>query len=247
MGIPFDPELFGIAINIHLVLECLAYFIGFRYYLYLRQKSKDPISSKNRLSILLGAILGGYLGSRLFGYLENPVLKFSSENLVHILNSKTIMGGLFGGLIGVETAKKIIGENQSSGDLYTLPILLGLFIGRIGCFLSGINEFTYGKVTDLWVGMDLGDGLYRHPISLYELLFLTTLFIILKRLKNKSLKFKNGALFKLFMVAYFGFRFIVEFLKPNVFYVFGLSSIQWLCIVCWLYYFRFIKSAFHAQ
>ena len=55
------------------------------------------------------------------------------------------MGGLFGGLLGVELAKKIIGEKQSSGDLFVFPIILGIFIGRIGCFLSGINEFTYGK------------------------------------------------------------------------------------------------------
>ena len=37
------------------------------------------------------------------------------------------MGGLFGGLIGVETSKKIINENQSSGDLFTFPIVVGIF------------------------------------------------------------------------------------------------------------------------
>jgi phosphatidylglycerol:prolipoprotein diacylglycerol transferase len=49
-------------------------------------------------------------------------------------------------------------------------------------------------------------------------------------------------LFKIFMLSYFGFRFCIEFLKPNVFYTIGLSSIQILCVICWLYYSKFIAS-----
>ena len=149
------------------------------------------------------------------------------------------MGGLFGGLLGVELVKSIIGEKQSSGDLFVFPIILGIFIGRIGCFLSGVNEFTYGKETTSIFGMDLGDGLMRHPTSLYELIFLIILFFVLKKIQKKVL-LKNGDLFKIFMLSYFGFRFFIEFLKPNVFYVFGLSSIQILCVICWLYYSKFI-------
>ena len=67
------------------------------------------------------------------------------------------MGGLFGGLLSVEFAKKRIGETQSSGDLFVLPIIIGIFIGRIGCFLSGINEFTYGIETASVFGINLGD------------------------------------------------------------------------------------------
>lgn len=239
MQIPFEPDIFGYTINIHLVLEYLAFFIAFRYYVILRRKSKDVINSNNRLSIILGAALGALVGSRLIGFLENPLVNFSQQNIIQLLNAKTIMGGLFGGLLGVELAKKIIGEKQSSGDLFVFPIIVGIFIGRVGCFFSGINEFTYGKVTASILGMDLGDGLLRHPTSLYELIFLVLLFFILKGVQNNS-TFKNGELFKLFMLIYFGFRFFIEFLKPNVFYVFGLSTIQLLCVICLLYYCKFI-------
>ncbi|WP_299332991.1 prolipoprotein diacylglyceryl transferase [uncultured Psychroserpens sp.] len=239
MSIPFQPELFGVTINIHLILEYLAFFIAFRYYVILRRKSDDPISSNNRLSIILGAALGALIGSRLIGLLENPLVDFSEANLIQLLNTKTIMGGLFGGLLGVELAKKIIGEESSSGDLFVLPIILGIFIGRVGCFLSGINEFTYGNATSSPFGMDLGDGLLRHPTSLYELIFLMLLFIVLQQLRKKA-HLKNGELFKIFMLLYFGFRFIIEFIKPNVFYIAGLSTIQLLCVICWLYYSPFI-------
>lgn len=232
MEIPFEPYIFGVSINIHLILEYLAFFLGFRYYIFLRKKQVDIISANNRLSIVLGAIIGALLGSRIMGILEHPIIDFSNSPLMEIYNLKTIMGGLFGGLIGVEVSKKIIGEKHSSGDLFTLPIILGIFIGRIGCFLSGMNEFTYGTETSFLTGMDLGDQKMRHPVALYELLFLAILFLILKQWKPK----KNGRIFVAFMLAYFGFRFLIEFLKPNTFLFLELSSTQWLCIVCWIYY-----------
>ena len=197
----------------------------------------------NRLSIILGAVIGALIGSRLVGFLENPLMEISKANFIQLLNTKTIMGGLFGGLLGVEMAKKIIGETQSSGDLFTFPIVLGIFIGRIGCFLYGINEFTYGKVTTFFMGMDLGDGLKRHPIALYELVFLIVLFLFLKRLQKQNI-FENGNLFQYFMILYFSFRFMIEFLKPNIFFILGLSSIQILCLICLFYYHKTILNLF---
>lgn len=244
MTLPFVPVFLGYQINIHLVLEYLAFFLGFRYYLFLRKKSTDSISGINRLSIILGAIIGAFLGSRIMGFLENPIVPNSLESIISIFNLKTIMGGLFGGLLGVEIAKKIIGEKQSSGDLFVFPILLGIFIGRIGCFLSGINEFTYGKETTFFTGMNLGDGLKRHPLALYELIFVSFLFLFLFLSKLKDKELKNGMLFQYFMIAYFAFRFGIEFLKPNLFFVFGLSSIQLLCLLCLIYYHKTILSLF---
>ena len=247
MSIPFEPVIWGIPLNVHLILEYLAFFIAFRYYVYLRKKVSDTITYNNRLSIILGAIIGGFLGSRLIGYFENPILLFTAENIVHILNSKSIMGGLFGGLIGVEITKKIIGEKQSSGDLFTFPIIIGIIIGRTGCFLSGINEFTYGKPTTLFTGINLGDNILRHPIALYEIVFLLLLFIFLQQYKSQITQ-HNGRLFKIFMLSYFAFRFVIEFLKPNVFFIFELSSIQWLCILCWIYYLRlYLKKTNYAR
>jgi phosphatidylglycerol---prolipoprotein diacylglyceryl transferase len=233
--IPFEPEIAGWTVNVHLILEYVSFFAAYRYYAYLRKRSSDPISSSNRLSIILGAAVGALLGSRIMGFLENPVIGSTGVSLLYFYNVKTIMGGLFGGLLGVEIMKWKIKEKQSSGDLFTLPVIVGIFIGRIGCFLSGTKEFTYGKTTAFITGIDLGDGLKRHPIVLYELVFLVMLFFVLKRLYNRK-TLENGLLFKLFMLSYFGFRFFIEFIKPNIFFLLGLSSIQWLCIICFVYY-----------
>ncbi len=245
--IPFEPTVAGHAINVHLILEYTAFFVAFRYYVYPRKRSSDKITSANRLSIILGAIFGALIGSRLMGYLEHPIAIDSAAILVKVLNTKTIMGGLFGGLLGVEFSKYLIGEKQRSGDLFTLPIILGIIIGRIGCFLSGINEFTYGSTTSFFLAMDLGDGLLRHPIALYEIIFLLALFWILT-LIFRSQQLPDGKVFQLFMILYFGFRFLIEFIKPNIFFIGSLSSIQWLCVVCWIYYHRSIYEFFkHAS
>jgi phosphatidylglycerol---prolipoprotein diacylglyceryl transferase len=247
VSIPFEPVVFGTKLNVHLLLEYAAFFIGFRYYLFLRKRSADPISSNNRLSIIIGAIFGALFFSRLMGFLENPPFHWE-QGWVAVLNNKTIMGGLFGGLLGVELVKKWIGEKRSSGDLFTLPIILGITIGRVGCFLAGTKEFTYGRETTFFMGMDLGDGLYRHPIALYEIFFLIGLFLMVKRLQDGAASFKDGIYFKGFMVSYFGFRFFIEFLKPNPFLVLGLSSIQILCLLCFLYYYRYILQGIaHAR
>lgn len=229
--------------GLHLFFEYLAFFVAFRYYVYLRKKSQDVISATNRLSIIIGAVFGALLLSRVVAFLEDPLFHYH-QGFMHLLNNKTIMGGLFGGLLGVELAKKFIGEKHSSGDLFTLPIILGIIIGRIGCFLSGTEEFTYGSVTNSFLGMNLGDGLQRHPIALYEIVFLIILFISIRQFQKKqNMHLKSGMLFKIFMISYFGFRFLIEFIKPNTFLVLGLSSIQYLCLLCFFYYAKTIQNA----
>lgn len=237
MEIPFIPHLFGQQVNVHLIFETLAYFLGFRYYLFLKKNYGDSVSQLHRLYAILGAVVGALIGSRLLGALENPQILLSA-NWLAVYKSKTIVGGLLGGLFGVELIKKAIGEKKSTGDLFVLPIMLGIFIGRIGCFLTGILEPTYGIETRFFMGMDLGDGLNRHPLALYELVFIGLLFPFFYTLRKRNAA-TEGSLFRMFMIAYFGFRFFIEFLKPNVFWLYGLSSIQWCCVLCFLYYYKY--------
>ena len=238
MEIPVVFEFLGNKASVHFIFETLAFFIAFRYYIFLKRKQKDTIDSINRLYIILGATIGALIGSRLLGALEDPKTLINLS-FIQIYKSKTIIGGLLGGLLVVELTKKILGEKQSSGDLFVFPLILGIFIGRIGCFLTGTIEPTYGIETNFFMGMDLGDGIKRHPTALYEMIFLIFLFFFLKKM-NQVYTFKNGSLFKLFMISYFLFRFLIEYIKPNTFFLFGFSSIQLSCVFCFLYYGRFI-------
>jgi prolipoprotein diacylglyceryltransferase len=223
-------------------METLGMFLGFRYFLYLRKQRGDKLPDSNRLWVIVGAIFGAVLGSRLLGALEDPAaLQHSEHPFMYIYQNKTIVGGLLGGLIGVESMKRVIGESHSSGDLFTYPLLLAMIIGRIGCFSMGVYEETYGVPTMLPWGMQLGDGLLRHPVCLYEIVFLLLLWWALSRI-SKRYELISGARFQLFMIAYLLFRFLLDFIKPGFRYAFGLGSIQLACLAGLLYYIRTIIS-----
>ena len=131
--------------------------------------------------------------------------------------------------------KKYIGEKKASGDLFVFPMILALIIGRIGCFSMGVYEETYGLPASLPWALDLGDGIPRHPVTLYEIIFLGLLWWVLLR-TQKNLPLENGALFKIFMISYLLFRFVLDFIKPHYSLPLGLSSIQLACLLGILYY-----------
>lgn len=224
---------------IHTVFEIAAFFFGFRYYLFLRKQKGDSIPELNRIWIIVGATAGALIGSRLVGAFEDPhLLKFDSlKNALVALNSKSIVGGLFGGILGVEIVKFFIGEKQRSGDLFVFPILLALIIGRIGCFLTALSDHTAGGATNLPWGIDYGDGIFRHPLPLYEIIFLSFLFFALRK-TERSGKLSSGSLFKIMMVFYFLYRLTNEFLKDDYIYSWGLTAIQTTCVAGLIYYYK---------
>jgi prolipoprotein diacylglyceryltransferase len=240
LNFPFTIQFGSTAIHLHAILETVAFFIGFRYFIYLRKQQGDNYSSSKRIYIIIAAVFGALIGSRLIGSLERPYELFRTDNLFwYIYNNKTVLGGFLGGLLGVELTKKIINEKKASGDLFVYPIILALIIGRIGCFSMGVYEETYGIATTLPWGMKLGDNIIRHPVSLYEIVFLLLLWVLLSK-AQKRFSFQEGALFKLFMIAYLLFRFFLDFIKPHYPVAFGLSTIQLTSLLGILYYLPYI-------
>jgi phosphatidylglycerol:prolipoprotein diacylglycerol transferase len=113
------------------------------------------------------------------------------------------------------------------------PLLLGIAIGRIGCFLSGLADQSYGVATRLPWGVDFGDGITRHPTQIYEIAFLAALAGALAAIGDRLSR--AGDRFKLFMLGYMTFRLAVDFIKPAS-RVGGLSVIQWACLAVIAYY-----------
>ena len=179
--------------------------------------------------------MGAAAGSRVLYWFEDPRLTMAHwSNPFFLLGGKTIVGALVGGLFAVEWAKKELGITRRTGDLFAVPLCVGIFIGRIGCFLSGLGDHTFGTATSLPWGVDFGDGVSRHPTQLYESLFAVVLGLFLWRRMHQ--RFREGDIFKLFMVCYFSFRFLCDFLKPDVRVFLGMSSIQWACTIMLFYY-----------
>lgn len=209
----------------HPVFESLGYFLGFRLFLWLRRRNPEPMPTINRYWAVAGAAAGGAIGSKLLYLLEDPAATLAQwHSLTYLMGGKTIVGGLLGGLIGVEVTKKFIGEGRSTGDLFTIPLAVGIGIGRIGCFLTGLSDNTYGIATSLPWGVNFGDGIYRHPTQLYEMTFLLLLAAWARW--RQRVPHRSGDLFRGFMIGYLAFRLAVEFIKPYPTPYFGLSATQ---------------------
>ena len=103
------------------------------------------------------------------------------------------------------------------------PLGLGHALGRVGCFLSGC---CYGTVCELPWAIH-SNGQYRHPVPLYEAVFLIALsFASHKLLKNKISPWNVVGVY---FISYATGRFILEFFRGDWLrgvYSWGLSFSQ---------------------
>ena len=220
---------------IHFVFESLAYSAGFWWYLRERRRSGDVINTHARWWVVAAAIGGAAIGSRLLFLLEDPAETAAHwRDVTFLLSGKTVVGAFAGGLVAVELVKRLIGVREPTGDLFAVPLALGIAIGRIGCFLSGLNDHTYGLATTLPWGVDFGDGVRRHPTQLYESLFALLLAVALSALARRP--HRQGDVFKMFLGSYMAFRLVIDGLKPGVALAFGLTAIQWTALAVIVFY-----------
>jgi phosphatidylglycerol---prolipoprotein diacylglyceryl transferase len=215
-------------IHPHFLFESLAYVIAFR--LLLWNMKSDTIRLAQRSSVIVGGMVGALLGAKGVVLLQHIDLLWEhwQQWLLLILQGKTVVGALLGGLLGVEWTKSRIGLTQSTGDAFVYPLLAGTAIGRIGCFLTGLSDHTYGIATTLPWGIDFGDGISRHPTQLYEIVFLVALALAIW-LRSRA-PYYSGELFQVYLASYLGFRFLIDFLKPDFHAFLGLSFVQLACL-----------------
>jgi prolipoprotein diacylglyceryltransferase len=227
---------------VHLFFEWLAIAVGVQLYRRQRAHGGQPgILQSGHYGVVIGCILGAAIGNKLVFWLEMPQLWAAHWQDVGVWPSgQSIVGGLLGGLIGVELSKKWAGIGESTGDNFVLPLVAGTAIGRIGCFLAGLRDGTFGNPTALPWGMDFGDGVVRHPTQLYDIVFVLLLGGLLLKLRP-HFEAKPGLLFKLYLSGYLLWRLVIDAIKPIPYdYAFGFSGIQWICLLALLCYLPFV-------
>jgi phosphatidylglycerol:prolipoprotein diacylglycerol transferase len=101
-------------------------------------------------------------------------------------------------------------------------------IGRWGCFVAGC---CYGTPTSLPWGIVFPavDNHPRHPTQIYEFLFHASMAGVLYALMRRGMF--PGQLIKIYILAYVGYRFLTEFIRPEVRLWSGLTGYQWACLV----------------
>jgi len=239
MTFPVYIHLFGYNIHPHLLFESLGYTLGFLVFRILRRRQGDPVPQSIRWSVIAAAAVGAVVGSKVLYWLEDPRMIVAHWRDFQVLwGGKTIVGGLLGGLIAVEWVKRSMQFTSRTGDLFAVPLCVGIAIGRIGCFLTGLGDDTYGSPTSLPWGVNFGDGIPRHPAQVYDIVFLLLLACALLIVMCRP--HVQGDVFKMFMVGYNGWRLAIDFIKPDPKF-WGLNSIQWVCLAVLLFYGRDIR------
>ena len=231
--------------QIHFVFEWLAVFCGVQTYRWLKRRKNQPkITDGESCYVVLCWIFGAGLGNKLVFALEMPFL-WQTQGWQTLAQGQSIVGGLIGGLIGVEITKKLRGIRYSTGDDFILPLIIGTIVGRIGCFLAGLNDGTYGLPTNVAWGINFGDGIARHPTQLYDMVIVSSLGFLLWQ-QRLFLTRVSGLSFKLYLSSYLLWRFGADgFLKPIPYaYWLGFSGIQWVCFIALLVYFPLVIRDF---
>lgn len=230
--IGLEPVLFtlhGIPVTSYAAFMTLGVVAAILYYACTERASvpRHPHS----WTILLSALFFGSLGAKLASVALNAP-EFRTFGLTEFLYSgRSILGGLIGGWIGVRLVKKRLGITTRHGNAIAPAVALGIAIGRLGCFLASC---CYGRPTTVPWAIDFGDGQLRHPTQLYESLFALALFVWLAH-ENRQHP-PPGRLFRQFVVAYCGFRFLIEFLRVEPRCCLGLTAFQVLSLslIAWV-------------
>lgn len=204
--------------------------------------------------IIFRAAIGGILGAKIYYLIENIPTGQAADNIngliniiagIFTLNGERIafgiqnfgaglvfLGGLAGGMAAVSWY--IYRKNLNwlkIADLAAPFLVLGHGIGRIGCFLVGDD---YGIPTNLPWAIAFPNGLPPtniavHPTQLYEMSAYFIIFFYL-RYRKRNQTFSGEIIFEYLFLGGLS-RFMVEFIRTNTKYIFGLSGAQYLSIL----------------
>ena len=223
----------------HLVFDLLAY-LGALLVAKVAIKERYRFENERLKWHYYTALVVGFVaGAVLLSILNNTL------SLGKLYVGKSILGAIAGAIVAAELFKRRYGIRGSTGAYFVPSLALGIAVGRIGCFLTGLKDFTYGIPTDLPWGVDFGDGVTRHPVQLYESAAMSGFFLFLLWLyRHKKERFEQKG-FYYFVLFYGAQRFVWEFLKPYVTVAFGLNLFQIVSIALMLYAASYLKRSAH--
>jgi phosphatidylglycerol---prolipoprotein diacylglyceryl transferase len=201
---------------------------------YILQADFDRRRTKaDAFFMITVAGLAGIVGAKLYHLLEEPGVFFADP--WPLLFSRYGFAW-FGGFLGGFAAMLLLGRRAKLPLLQFLDACspaaaFGYGIGRIGCFLSGDGD--YGKPTSLPWGMSFPNGVVPttdrvHPAPLYELILWCAIGAFLWHMGTRALRGTktNGVIFCSYLMLTGVARFLVEIIRINPPWIFGMSNAQ---------------------
>ncbi|HEX4499220.1 MAG TPA: prolipoprotein diacylglyceryl transferase family protein [Thermoanaerobaculia bacterium] len=225
--LPFDPSWVHSAFVAFGTVAAVALFLA---------EARRRRTLDDRLFIILtGSLFCGAVAAKLstawryFAAASDPTLLGAL-----VYGGKSVLGGLAGAYLGAILTKRLIGYRASTGDVFAPAVALGIGIGRFGCLLTETpgtpTGLSWGVTVDAaraariptfpaaWIGVPL------HPSFVYEIVFHFTMLAVLLRLRRRPEL--RDELFKIYLLAYAAFRFLIEFVRGNEVVWAGLTRSQ---------------------
>ncbi len=218
------PILFKIgSLPIHSYGLMLAIAFLVATYIATRRARKEGIPPQIIFDLGLLTLVSAVVGAHLFHVLQHPRSYGSFLDIAGMwqggLSGLAFYGGfilaLVVGILYVLWRGLPVADIT---DIFAPSLMLGVGIGRVGCFLAGC---CFGKSTSLPWGvtfpenslamLELGRMEKVHPTQLYSSIYLLSMFAILLILR-KHIKIR-GLLFLLSVLMYSIHRFFVDFLR----------------------------------
>lgn len=156
-----------------------------------------------------------------------------------IVLSKTVAWAIAWWVIASEIFKKIYKMNFNRWVLFVPSLTIWIIVWRIWAFLIWLRDNTHGIQTNLPWWYDYWDWILRHPAQIYEIIILSSIFIIfvIWLRYNRDWWIKNS--FFVFCFIYFLYRFLIWFVMPYSHFWFDLNTIQVVSI--WMIIYSIYK------
>ena len=217
---PFIFYSYGLLVSLGFILGALIFF---------KQAKKRGFDTSKIYDVIIYSIISGLIGARIAYILTNLNEYHSVLDMF-----KFWQGGLssYGGLVFAILIGFLILRKEKLGkwfDVGIFGLLLGMAIGRIGCFLNGC---CFGQPTNLLWAVTYPQGTFAaqiypsiplHPTQLYESFGYALSFIILLYL-SKRIKIFDGGLFLIGLISHSIVRFVVEYFRYNTLFVFKMNN-----------------------
>ncbi len=219
------------------------------------QMKKYGIDPDRAIDAVLGGVLGGLVGARLFYVIMS--WDSYSDDLMSIFNIRNGGLAIYGGIIGALAVGGLIAKLRKLKllplfDIVGIGLLLGQGIGRWGNFT---NQEAFGCNTNTLFGMSSGsiqqwimnhgetatlpsDEVIAvsqpvHPCFLYESVWCLLGFVLLAIFAKKIRKY-DGQIFLIYIAWYGLGRFFIEGLRTDSLMIGSLRVSQVLAAVCFV-------------
>lgn len=217
---PFNVYSFGFFLALAFILST---FIIWKF-------GRDELKEEEYLDAYLMMSVVSLIMARLV-YILFHIDAFGFNILKYILVRETpglsVIGGLIGGFLYL---LYIIRKKKYSllhiFDLFSIPAVFSLVLSKVGMQLGGAS---YGKETDFILGIRvIGLPGRHHPVELYESLMLLIIALILVFIHNniRRNKWREGTVFYSFVFLTAVTFFLLEFIKLEAVYLYGLNIKQ---------------------